>query len=200
MKNLILCLLIFIPEWVYPQDMIILKDKSTINARVVEEDKGSVLYITQDGDKKILKQIPIEEVKKIKYEKVPRSVNVIEIVHESLRNEFLLNDIINHLIMKGYVIDEFDNKYYTVITQYDQNDRITVEIEDNKAFFRCFHLDIEDEVVPHVTAVITYEKKPKPGEKIGYFSGPTFKKLDALCRSYLKDGHEEMIYKSEYVE
>ena len=64
--------------------------------------------------------------------------------------------------MKGYIIDEFDNKYYTVITQYDQNDRITVEIEDNKAFFRCFHLDIEDEVVPHVTAVITYENSFNP--------------------------------------
>ena len=200
MKNLLLFLFILIPGWAYAQDLIEMKDNTTLNARVVLEDKEWVTYITKDENTRSVTRVSTKDVKKIKYEKIPKSVNMIEITHDSLENEYLLNDIMNHLIVSGYIIEEFDNKYYSVSTQYDQNDRLTVEITGNKAAFRCFHLDVEDEVYPHATAVVAWGKKPKPGEKTGAPGSIAFKKIDALSRSYLKEGNGELTYKTEIVE
>ena len=47
------------PLMVYAQDVIILKDKSTISVRVVQEDKESVLYIQQDDPEKKVKQLHV---------------------------------------------------------------------------------------------------------------------------------------------
>lgn len=199
-KFQMLLLMVGMPLWLCAQDLLELKDKNIINARIIQEDKESVVYIMPDDPGRSVKRIPAEAVKKIKYEKVPKSVNVIEILHDSLENEYLLNDIINHLIVSGYVIDEFDNRYYTVSTEYDQNDRMTVEINSNKASFRCFHLDENEEIYPHVRATITWGKKPKPGEKRSHPGSMAFKKLDAVSRSYLKDGKGTLTYKTEETE
>jgi hypothetical protein len=200
MKNQVLVLIMLIHVPVFSQDIIILKDKGEISARIVQEDKEYVQYMQEGSTGKILKQLSADQVKKVKYEKVNKTANLIEIVHDSLENEYFLNDVISHLIESGYIIEEFDNKYFTVSTQYVNNDRLTVEIKDNKAAFRCFQMGREDEVYPNVTATLAYGQKPKPGEHTGTPGTTAFKKLDIFCRSYLKDGKSTMEYKTRSVE
>lgn len=200
MKNQFLILIMLIPVRIFSQDMILLKDKSEISVRVVQEEKDYVQFMQNSNNVRTLKQLSTDEVKKVKYEKINNSINVIEIIHDSLNNEYLLNEVISHLIESGYIIEEFDNKYYTVSTQYVNNDRLTVEIKDNKAAFRCFQLGREDEIYPHVTATLAYGQKPKPGEKIGAPGSTAFRKLDIVCRSFLKDGKSTMEYKTEPVD
>ena len=197
MRIFSVCAIMLISGLSFAQDEIELRDKSLITGRVIQEDKNQVIYLSRDEKGARVHALSADQVKKIRYEKIPGSFNLIEIEHDSLQNQFLLNDIINHLIVSGYVIEEFDNKYYTVSTQYENDDRFTVEIIENKANFRCFHLETEDEVYPHVNATIAYGKKPKPGEKLGLPGSTAFKKLDAVCRSYLKNGNGELTYKSE---
>lgn len=200
MRILSICLSMLVYTLSFSQDEIELRDKSTLSARIIQEDKEKVVYLTRGENGAVVHTLPADQVRKIRYEKIPGSVNVIEIEHDSLENEFLLNDIINHLIVSGYIIEEFDNKYYTVSTQYENDDRFSVEIIKNKANFRCFHQSIEDELYPHLNATVAYGKKPKPGEKTGFPGSPAFKKLDAVCRSYLKDGNGELRYRSEPVD
>ena len=54
--------------------MIVLKDKSTISVRVVEEEKESIMYILQDDPEKIVKELAKDEFKKVKYEKMEGSL------------------------------------------------------------------------------------------------------------------------------
>jgi hypothetical protein len=186
------------PLMVSAQDLIVLKDKSTISVRVVEEEKESVWYILQDDPEKKVKELPKDEFKKVKYEKRPASTNLIKIVHDSLVNEFYLNDIINQFIEAGYIIESFDNKYYTVSTNSVKKERFTAEIVENTANFRCFYFpqDTED-FPPNAAAGVVWGVKPEPGEKIGTSGSSTFKKLDAFCRSYLKNGKCVMEYKTD---
>jgi hypothetical protein len=196
----LLVLLILIPLRIFGQDMIILKDKTSISARVVQEDKQSVIYVLEENSVKSIKQINKDEIKKVKYQKTSKSVNIITIEHDSLTNEHLLNDVINHLIVSGYMIEEFDNKYYTVVTPWASNKRITVEVKGNKAIFRCFHREGDKSVYPHATAKVTWGIKPEPSEKRGGPGSSAFKDLEALCRLYLKNGHGTLGYDSEYIE
>lgn len=197
MRIFSLCVFMLIYGISFSQDEIELKDKSTIAGRVIQEDKSQVVYLQRDENGINVLAIPSDQVRKVRYEKLPGSVNLIEIEHDSLQNEFLLNDVINHLIISGYIIEEFDNKYYSVSTQYENDDRFTVEIIGNQANFRCFHLETENEIYPHVNATVAYGKKPKPGEKRGLPGSTAFKKLDAVCRSYLLNGYCALKYKSE---
>jgi hypothetical protein len=186
------------PLMVLAQDVIVLKDKSTISARVVQEDKELVLYILQDDNDKKVQELAKDGIKKVKYEKKPASTNLIKIVHDSLVNEFLLNDIINQFIEAGYMIESFDNKYYTVSTNSVKEERFTAEIVDNTANFRCFYFPQETEdYPPNAAARVVWGIKPEPGEKTGSSGSPTFKKLDAFCRSYLRNGKCTMEYKTE---
>jgi hypothetical protein len=81
------------PLMVYAQDMIVLKDKSTISVRIVQEDKESVVFILQDDPEKKINELAKDEVKKVKYEKKPNATNLIQIEHDSLVNEYFLNDV-----------------------------------------------------------------------------------------------------------
>lgn len=201
MKNILLFVFLFIPVWIFGQDLIELKDKTIISARIVQEDKESVVYLIETGSDKLIKQIDQKEVKKTKYEKIPKGVNVIVVVHDSLSNEHLLTDVINHLIVSSYPIESFDNKYLTVSTEYESKERITAEIIDESVFFRCFYLHEEVSIVyPHNSAKVSWGKKPKPGEKRGIPGTLTFKHLDKVARSYLKDGNGTLEYKSEIEE
>jgi hypothetical protein len=182
------------------QDMILLKDKSTISVRVIQEDKESVTYILQDNSNRLIKQIEGSKVKKVKYERIPKSVNVIIIQHDSLSNELLLNDLIGHLIVSGYTIEEFDNDYYTVSTPWKSNKRLNAQIVENEAFFRCFHREGDDAIYPHATAKVTFGIEPKPDEKRGAAGSTAFKDLDEFCRTYLKNGEATLRYYSEYIE
>jgi len=185
------------PVWLLAQDIIVLKDNSTISVRIVQEDKESVVFLLQNDSAKEIQQLGKGEVKKTKYEKIPKSVNVIIIDHDSLSKEHLLNDVINHLIVSGYIIESFDNKYYTVITQYVSDERLSVEVVDNKAFFRCFRLEEEVSLVyPHASAKVTWGKKPKPGERRGTAGNTVFKHLDKVARSYLINGKGTLEYKT----
>ena len=192
------------PVWLFAQDMIILKDNSIISARIVKEDKKSVVFLFQNDSTKAIQQLSKGEVKKTKYEKIPNSVNVIEIVHDSLSKEHLLNDVINHLIVSGYLIESFDNKYFSVITQYVSDERLSAEIIDNKAFFRCFHLEMEENnklVYPHASAnVVSLGEKREPGERRGNPGNISFKHLDKVARSYLMNGKGTLEYKTEIEE
>jgi len=198
MKRLLLLTFLFVPLMVYPQDVIILKDKSTISVRVVQEDKESVLYIQQDDPEKKVKELSKDEIRKVKYEKKPASTNLIKVVHDSLVNEFLLNDIINQFIEAGYIIESFDNKYYTVSTNSVKEERFTAEIVENTANFRCFYFPQETEdYPPNAAARVVWGIKPEPGEKTGTSGSSTFKKLDAFCRAYLKNEKCIMEYITE---
>jgi hypothetical protein len=198
MIRLSLIFWIIIPFWSYAQDMIVLKDNSTISVRIVQEDKESVVFLPQNDTTTVIQQLSKDKVKKTKYEKIRKSVNVIVIVHDSLSKEHLLIDVINHLIVSGYIIESFDNKYYTVITEYVSKERVSAEIVDNKAFFRCFYLEEEVNLVyPHASGVVAWGKKPKPGEKRGSPGSSAFKHLDKVVRSYLMDGKGILEYKTE---
>ena len=198
MKILYLLICLLVPLMVYPQDMIVLKDKSTISVRVVQEDKESVLYIPQDDPEKKVKELTKGEFKKVKYEKKPAATNLIKVVHDSLVNEFYLNDIINQFIEAGYMIESFDNKYYTVSTNSVKEERFTAEIVDNTANFRCFYFPQEtEEYPPNAAARVVWGIKPEPGEKTGTSGSSAFKKLDAFCRAYLKNGKCVMEYLTE---
>ena len=187
-----------IPLMVCGQDMIVLKDKSTISVRVVQEDKEFVEYILGDDPDKKVNKLVKGEFKKVKYEKKPSSTNLIKIVHDSLVNEYFLNDVINQFIVAGYMIESFDNKYYTVSTNSINEERFTAEIVENTANFRCFYFPPESEdYPPNASARVVWGIKPEPGEKIGTQCSAAFKKLDAFCRSYLKNGKSSMEYSSE---
>lgn len=198
MKRLYLFTCMLIPLMVCGQDMIVLNDKNTISVRVVKEDKESVEYILQgDPDKKVNK-LTKGEFKKVKYEKRPNSTNLIKIVHDSLVNEFFLNDVINQFIEAGYMIESFDNKYYTVSTNTVNQERFTAEIVGNTANFRCFYFPPESEdYPPNAAARVVWGIKPEPGEKVGTQGSAAFKKLDAFCRAYLKNGRCSMEYSTE---
>ena len=198
MKGLYLLICILMPLMVFSQDMIVLKDKSTISARIVQEDKESVMFIVEDDpDKKVI-QLVKDEVKKVKYEKKRGSTNLIQIVHDSLVNEYLLNDIINQFIEAGFMIESFDNKYYTVSTNSVNEERFTAEIVGNTANFRCFFFPPESEdYPPNAAARVVWGIKPEPGEKVGIPGSTAFKKLDAFCRAYLKNEKCVMVYKTE---
>ena len=198
MKRLYFLSLLLMPLMICAQDLIVLKDKSTISVRIVEEDKESVMYILQDDPEKIVKELAKDEFKKVKYEKKPASTNLIRIVHDSLVNEFFLNDIINQFIEAGYMIESFDNKYYTVSTNSVNEERFTAEIVENTANFRCFFFPQETEdYPPNAAASVVWGIKPEPGEKTGTSGTSAFKKLDAFCRAYLKNGECVMEYKTE---
>jgi hypothetical protein len=200
MKRFILLLIILLPVNVAGQDMILLKDKTTISARVVEEDKETVTYLIQENGTRTLEQLDKGKVKKVKYEKTPKSVNVIIIQHEALSNEHLLNDLINHMIMSGYTIEEFDNDYYTVSTPWISNKRINAQIVEHEAFLRCFHRESDKSVYPNANAKVTWGIKPKPDEKRGSPGSSAFKDLNALCRSYLKNGMATIKYRTEDIQ
>ena len=51
---------------------------------------------------KKVNELSMDEVRKVKYEKKPASTNLIKIMHDSLVNEFLLNDIINYSFHTRY--------------------------------------------------------------------------------------------------
>lgn len=197
MKNLIGFLILMCPGWVQAQDIIIFKNKEELSARVVHEDREFIEYLEGHGNKRTLKRIPSKEVKKVRYQKIDGKVNAIQVVHDSLSNEYFLNDVINHIIVTGYTIDKFDNNYYTVSTQYVNNDRITVRIKDRVAVFRSFQKEDEEEVYPHARATVTWDVKPEPGEKKGFPGTTAFDKMDDLCRTYLKNGHAVMHYQVE---
>jgi len=199
MKRLYLFTCMLIPLMVCGQDMIVLKDKSTISVRVVQEDKESVEYILQDDPDKKVNKLTKGEFKKVKYEKKPGTTNLIKIVHDSLVNEFFLNDIINQFIEAGYMIESFDNKYYTVSTNSVNEERFTAEIVENTANFRCFYFPPENEDYPPnaASARVIWGIKPEEGEKVGTQGSPAFKKLDAFCRAYLKNGKCFMEYSTE---
>jgi len=201
MSRAVLLFMILLPVHVHAQDMIILKDKTTISARVVQEDKQTVKYVIQDNSSRSVEQLESSKVKKVKYEKVSKSVNVIIIQHDVINNEHLLNDLINHMIMSGYTIEEFNNDYYTVSTPWQNNKRVTAQIIENEAFFRCFYRDEDKSAYPHISSSkVTWGVKPKPGEKRGSQGGPAFKDLDELCRLYLSNGMTALRYHSEYIE
>ena len=159
MKRIYLLICLLIPVMVLAQDVIVMKDKSTISARVVQEDKELVLYILQDDNDKKVQELAKDGIKKVKYEKKPASTNLIKIVHDSLVNEFLLNDIINQFIEAGYMIESFDNKYYTVSTNSVKEERFTAEIVDNTANFRCFYFRPD---IPYATAMNLGRKQDLP--------------------------------------
>lgn len=197
-----LLLIFLLPVNTTAQDMIILKDNTTISARVVQEDKQTVTYVFQDNSTKSVEQLEKSKIKKVKYEKVPRSVNVIILQHDVINNEHLLNDLINHMIMSGYTIEEFNNDYYTVSTAWRNNERITAQIIENEAFFRCFYLDEDKSEYPKTSSSskITWGVKPKPGEKRGSHGGQVFKDLNELCRLYLRNGIATLRYHTEYIQ
>jgi len=199
-KPFLLLLIIFFPLRIFGQDMIILKDKSTISARVVQEDKQSVTYILQNNSTKSIEQLSKDKIKKVKYEKIPKSVNMIIIEHDSLSKEYLLNDVIHHMIVSGFMIEEFDNKYYTVCTQWVSDERITAKIVDNRAIFRCFQREGKEFEYPYANSEITWGKKPEPSEKRGTSGSSAFKNLNELCRLYLMNGKGTLEYQSEYIE
>jgi hypothetical protein len=182
--------------------MIILKDKTTISARVVQEDKQTVTFLVQKGETREVAQLDKSKVKKVKYEKIPKSVNVIIIQHEVISNEHLLNDLINHMIMSGYTIEDFNNDYFTVSTAWENNERITAQIIENEAFFRCFYREEDESEYPQTSSSskITWGVKPKPGEKRGSQGGPSFKDLNDLCRSYLNNGMTTLKYHTEHIQ
>lgn len=202
MSRSLLLFIVLLPVYGIAQDMIILKDKTTISARVVQEDKQSVTYVLENNSTRSVEQLEKSEIKKVKYEKVPRSVNVIIIQHDVINNEHLLNDLINHMIMSGYTIEEFNNDYYTVSTPWQNNKRVTAQIIENEAFFRCFYRDEDKSEYPQSSSSskITWGVKPKPGEKRGSQGGPSFKDLDELCRLYLNNGITTLRYHAEYIE
>ena len=201
MKRLYLLAFMLMPLMVYAQDMIVLKDKSTISVRIVQEDKESVVFILQDDPEKKINELAKDDFKKVKYEKKPNATNLIQIEHDSLVNEYFLNDVINQFIEAGYMIESFDNKYYTVSTNSVNEERFTAEIVENKAKFRCFFFPQESEdYPPNAAARVVWGIKPEPGEKTGTPGSATFKKLDAFCRAYLKNGKCVMEYRSEPVE
>ena len=198
MKKIYLLTCLLMPLLVFAQDQIILKDKSTISVRVVEEDKKSVLYIRQDDPQKKVQEMSADEYRKVKYEKKPATTNLIKITHDSLVNEFLLNDIINQFIEAGYIIESFDNKYYTVSTNSVKEERFTAEIVGNTANFRCFYFPQETEdYPPNAAGRVVWGIKPEPGEKTGTSGSTAFKKLDAFCRAYLKNEKCVMEYTTE---
>lgn len=201
MKRLYLLAFMLMPLMVYAQDMIVLKDKSTISVRVVQEDRESVVFILQDDPEKKINELAKDEVKKVKYEKKPNAINLIQIEHDSLINEYFLNDVINQFIEAGYMIESFDNKYYTVSTNSVNEERFTAEIVENKAKFRCFFFPQESEdYPPNAAARVVWGIKPEPGEKTGTPGSAAFKKLDAFCRAYLKNRKCVMEYRSEPAE
>lgn len=198
MKRLYFLACMLIPFVVSAQDMIVLKDKSTISVRIVHDDKESVEYILQDDPVKNINTLIKGEFKKVKYEKKPSSTNLIRIVNDSLVNEFFLNDIINQFIEAGYMIESFDNKYFTVSTNSVNEERFTAEIVENTANFRCFYFPQETgDYPPNAAARVVWGIKPEPGEKVGTSGSAAFKKLDAFCRAYLKNGKCVMEYKTE---
>ncbi len=198
MKGLYLLTCMLMPLMVWAQDMIVLQDKSTISVRIVQEDKESVEYILQDDPDKKVNKLTKGEFKKVKYEKKPSSTNLIKIVHDSLVNEYFLNDVINQFIEAGYMIESFDNKYYTVSTNSVNEERFTAEIVKNTANFRCFYLPQETEdYPPNAAARVVWGIKPEPGEQVGTQGSAAFKKLDAFCRAYLKNGKCFMEYITE---
>ena len=200
MKRFFLPLILLFPVYVIGQDIILLKDKTTIPARVVQEDKETVTYLIQENDSRTLQEIEKNNVKKVKYEKLPKTVNVIIIQHDILSNEHLLNDLINHLILSGYTIEEFDNDYYTVSTPWQSNKRLNAQIVENEAFFRCFHREGDKSVYPNANAKVTWGVKPKPDEKRGGPGSSAFKDLNIMLRSYLKNGMAAMRFHTEYIE
>jgi len=200
MKRLLLLLVFLFPFGVHGQDMIILKDNTTISARVAEEDKEAVTYVIKENSSRSVEQLERDKVKKVKYEKTPKSVNVIIIQHDVLNKEYLLNDLINHMIMSGYTIEEFDNNYYTVSTPWESNKRINAQIIENEAFFRCFQRKDEESAYPTPSNKITWGVKPEPDEKRGGPGSSAFRDLNELCRSYLKNGMATIRYHTEYIE
>jgi hypothetical protein len=112
-----------------------------------------------------------------------------------------LNDVINHFIESGYMIESFDNKYYTVSTPLVKEERFTAEIVGNTANFRCFYFPPNsDDYPPNAAARVVWGIKPEPGEKMGTPGSSAFKKLDALCRVYLRNGKSVMVYATEAAE
>ncbi len=185
MKHLIWLLFISHPLCSLAQDIIETKDDSTIQVRIVQEEKKEVHFYPFHGTDRSLSTLSKDQVKKVSYEEIPRNTNTILIESDSLQGEDLFASVTRYLLQSGYAIGVFNKDALIVETDYSKKQRVSLDVNGDTIIFNSFYTEAEVKYPPVDQKNTVWGKVSTPEEKRVTARHRSFRRLDELCRKYL---------------
>ncbi|WP_017732725.1 hypothetical protein [Nafulsella turpanensis] len=120
MKNLLLLLtlvLLSLPGMTQNPDKVTMKNGTVYDVRIVEETDEHVHFYLLDDSTKEVKEVRKTFLSDVEYFKIPRKVNLINIIHPNLKGDELFKSVGIMLRDEGFVFENVDKDFWTLTTK-----------------------------------------------------------------------------------